>query len=126
MSVSHRPNPGEIDALFEGRCDLSEIVEDVACLGARLIIQAAVEAEVEVFLGRARYQPAVDCPDARPRGRNGFVSYAGLAPLLALAERAALSQLISDRVRIDPAATKVKSAGANPVGKLTSAGVRAR
>jgi hypothetical protein len=49
-----------------------------------------------------------------------LVSYAGLAPLLALAERAALSQLISDRVRIDPAATKVKSAGANPVGKLTS------
>jgi hypothetical protein len=49
-----------------------------------------------------------------------LVSFAGLAPLLALAERAGLSQLIGERVRIDPAATKVKSAGVNPAGKLTS------
>jgi hypothetical protein len=48
------------------------------------------------------------------------VSFAGLAPLLALAERAGLSELISERVQIDPTATKVKSAGANPAGKLTS------
>ena len=47
---------GEIDALFDGSRELSEIIEDVARLGARLIIQTAVEAEVEVFLGRARYQ----------------------------------------------------------------------
>ena len=33
---------GEIDALFDGSRDLSEIIEDVARLGARLIIQTAV------------------------------------------------------------------------------------
>ena len=63
---------GEIDALFDGSRDLSEIIEDVARLGARLIIQAAVEAEVDVFLGRARYQRAADCPDARAGSRNGY------------------------------------------------------
>ena len=64
-------------------------------------------------------------PDVWSRARAEFddvnlVSFAGLAPLLALAERAGLSQLIGERVRIDPAATKVKSAGVNPAGKLTS------
>ena len=63
---------GEIDALFDGSRELAEIIEDVARLGARLIIQTAVEAEVEVFLGRARYQRAADCPDARPGSRNGY------------------------------------------------------
>lgn len=63
---------GEIDALFDGSRDLSEVIEDVARLGARLIIQTAVEVEVDVFLGRARYQRAVDCPDARAGSRNGF------------------------------------------------------
>jgi putative transposase len=75
--VSVRVSPtekirGEIDALFDGSRDLSEVIEDVARLGARLIIQAAVEAEVEVFLGRARYQRAAECPDARAGSRNGF------------------------------------------------------
>ena len=63
---------GEIDALFDGSRELSEIIEDVARLGARLIIQTAVEAEVEVFLGRARYQRASGCPDGRAGSRNGF------------------------------------------------------
>lgn len=62
----------EIDALFDGSRELSEIIEDVARLGARLIIQTAVEAEIDLFLGRARYQRAADCPDARPGSRNGF------------------------------------------------------
>jgi putative transposase len=39
-----------------GERELGEVIEDVARLGARLIIQTALEAEVEVFLGRARYQ----------------------------------------------------------------------
>ena len=63
---------GEIDALFDGSRELTEIIEDVARLGARLIIQTAVEAEVEVFLGRARYQRAADVPDARAGSRNGY------------------------------------------------------
>ena len=46
----------EIEALFGSGRDLSEVLENVARLGARLIMQAAVEADVEEFLGRARYQ----------------------------------------------------------------------
>jgi hypothetical protein len=70
----------EIDALFtEGR-DLVEVIEDVARLGARLIIQTAVEAEVDAFLGRARYQRTATVTAAgggdeeaavRPGYRNG-------------------------------------------------------
>ncbi len=67
----------EIDALFTEGCDLVEVIEDVARLGARLIIQTAVEAEVDAFLGRARYQrAAADASDGdeqtvRPGHRNG-------------------------------------------------------
>src|SRR6478735_5650739 len=75
--VSARVSPtdrirGEIDALFDGSREIGEVIEDVARLGARLIIQTAVEAEVEVFLGRARYQRVADCPDARSGSRNGY------------------------------------------------------
>jgi hypothetical protein len=49
-----------------------------------------------------------------------LVSLAGMVPVLALAERAGLSGLFNDRVRIDPARTRVKSAAVNPAGKLTS------
>ena len=73
------------------------------------------------------YQKALEVklPDVWSRATATFdeanlVSYAGLAPVLTLAERAGLSELIGERVRIDPAATKVRSAGVNPVGKLTS------
>lgn len=64
-------------------------------------------------------------PDAWSRATAVFddvnlVSFGGLAPLLALAERAGLSELIRERVRIDSEATKVPSAGVNPAGKLTS------
>src|SRR5512132_1779613 len=75
--VSARVSPtdrirGEIGALFDGSREISEVIEDVARLGARLIIQTAVEAEVDGFLGRARYQRSADCPDARAGSRNGF------------------------------------------------------
>jgi putative transposase len=67
--VSSRVSPtdrlrAEIDALFTGERDLVEVLEDVARLGARLLIQTAVEAEVAEFLGRARYQRAAAA--ARP------------------------------------------------------------
>lgn len=68
----------EIDALFASDRDLVEVIEDVARLGARLIIQTAVEAEVDAFLGRARYQRATAAADSgdkamlvRPGHRNG-------------------------------------------------------
>ncbi|HSU12253.1 MAG TPA: IS256 family transposase [Pseudonocardia sp.] len=63
---------GEIDALFGSGRELGEVLEDVARLGARLIMQAAVEAEVEEFLGRARYQRREQVPQARPGSRNGY------------------------------------------------------
>ena len=61
----------EIDALFTGERDLVEVLEDVARLGARLLIQTAVEAEVAEFLGRARYQRAAAAAQAQPGHRNG-------------------------------------------------------
>jgi len=48
------------------------VLEEVARLGAWLIIQAALEAEVTEFLGRARYQRAASAEDARPGCRNGY------------------------------------------------------
>ena len=62
----------EIDALFTEGIDLARTLEQVARLGARLIIQTAVEAEVEEFLGRARYQRVAEVEDARVGSRNGF------------------------------------------------------
>ena len=64
----------EINALFTGDRDLVEVLEDVARLGARLIIQTALEAEVTEFLGRTRYQRAASAEDARPGSRNGYCS----------------------------------------------------
>jgi putative transposase len=63
---------GEMDALFDSGRDLAEILEDVARLGARLIMQTALEAEVAEFLGRSRYQRRTEVPDARPGSRNGY------------------------------------------------------
>jgi putative transposase len=75
--VSRRVSPteqirDEIDALFTGDRDLVEVLEEVARLGARLIIQTALEVEVTEFLGRARYQRAASAEDARPGCRNGY------------------------------------------------------
>ena len=75
--VSKRVSPTEsiraqIDALFDGSRELVEIIEDVARLGAQLIIQTAVEAEVTAFLGRARYERAGGSEQAASGSRNGF------------------------------------------------------
>jgi transposase-like protein len=74
--VSQRVSPvdrirGEIDALFDGDRDLAVVLEDVARLGAKLIIQLAVEAEVTEFLGRARYERAATGESVREGSRNG-------------------------------------------------------
>jgi hypothetical protein len=65
----------------------------------------------------------VKLPDAWVRATPIFddgnlVSFAGLAPVMALAERAGLSELIGERVRFR--STSVASAGVSPAGKLTS------
>ena len=44
----------------------------MARLGAQLLMQAALEAEITEFLGRDRYQRAAACEDARPGSRNGY------------------------------------------------------
>jgi putative transposase len=75
--MPHRVSPtervrGHIDELFASGRQLPEILEDVARLGAQLLMQAALEAEISEFLGRGRYQRAAACEDARPGSRNGY------------------------------------------------------
>jgi transposase-like protein len=62
---------GEIDALFTADRDLAEVLEDVARLGARLLLQTALEAEVTEFLGRDRYARG---DRTRAGHRNGYQS----------------------------------------------------
>ncbi len=62
----------KIDALFAEDRPLQEVLEEVARLGAQLLLQAALEAEVSEFLGRDRYQRADAVPGARAGSRNGF------------------------------------------------------
>jgi putative transposase len=74
--VSKRVSPtarlrAEIDELFAAERDLASILEAVARLSVRLVMQTAIQAEVEEFLGRARYQRRDE--DADPAGsRNGW------------------------------------------------------
>lgn len=49
---------------------------------------------------------------------ENLISCAGLAPVMGLAEQAGLSQLLTERVHVDPGL--VASAGVNPAGKITS------
>src|ERR1700677_321648 len=62
----------KIDELFASDCELPEILDEVARLGAQLLMQAALEAEVTEFLGRDRYQRTAATPDAQPGSRNGY------------------------------------------------------
>lgn len=51
---------------------LPEISEEITRLGAQLLMQAALEAEVTEFLGRDRYARAALTEDARLGSRNGY------------------------------------------------------
>jgi len=75
--VTERVSPTEriradIDELFATEGDLGEALEQVARLGARLLLQSALEAEVTEFLGRNRYQRRALAREARAGSRNGF------------------------------------------------------
>ena len=75
--MAHRVSPtdrirGHIDELFAQDRPLPEILEEVARLGAQLLMQAALEAEVTEFLGRDRYARAALAEDVRPGSRNGY------------------------------------------------------
>jgi putative transposase len=75
--VSRRVSPCErlhaqIDEVFAGGGDLAVALERVAQLGARLLLQVAVEGEVAAFLGRERYARFASSEDARAGMRNGY------------------------------------------------------
>src|SRR5512144_377867 len=75
--VSSRVSPteclcAEIDEVCVASGDLASAIEQVARLGAQLLLQAALEAEVTVFLGRDRYARAASTEDARAGSRNGY------------------------------------------------------
>jgi len=60
----------EIDELFASDQDLASVLEDVGRLTVRLLMQQAIEAEVDVFLGRLRYEKRTE---EHPAGhRNGW------------------------------------------------------
>ena len=58
----------DIDELFASQRELGDVLEEVARLGVRLLLQTAIEAEVTEFLGRPRYAHG---ERARPGSRNG-------------------------------------------------------
>ena len=75
--MSKRVSPAQrlraqIDGVFSGGQDLARALEEVARLGAQLLLQCAVEAEVAAFLGRERYARLAGTEDARPGMRNGY------------------------------------------------------
>jgi len=62
----------EIDDLFASEGDLGEVLEQVARLGARLLLQTALEAEVTEHLGRNRYERRTKAEEPRAGSRNGY------------------------------------------------------
>ena len=69
LSASERVR-SEIDALFaDPERELGAVLEEVARLSVRLVMQAALEAEVSDFLGRERYARR---EGARAGQRNGY------------------------------------------------------
>ena len=62
----------EIDQVFATGDDLATALEQVARLGAQLLLQAAVEAEVTGFLGRDRYARTASTDGAAAGQRNGY------------------------------------------------------
>ena len=72
--MSQRVSPAarvraQIDELFSSERELGAVLEEVARLGVRLLMQTALEAEVSEFLGRERYARGGGC---RAGSRNGY------------------------------------------------------
>ncbi len=73
--MSKRVSPTEhvraqIDELFGSGADLAEVLEEVGRLSVRLVLQAALEAEVDAFLGRTRYERRTE--ESPSGSRNGW------------------------------------------------------
>ncbi len=65
----------EIDDLFGATGEqrqLGDTLEEVARIGARLLLQTVLEAEVAEFLGRNRYERRAAANGARAGSRNGY------------------------------------------------------
>lgn len=60
----------EVDEVFASGADLATAIEQVARIGARLLLQTAIEAEATEFLGRERYARAATCDGAREGSRK--------------------------------------------------------
>ena len=60
----------EIDALFSSDADLASVLEQVGRLTVRLLIQQALDSEVNTFLGRGRYERRGH--DGPAGSRNGW------------------------------------------------------
>ena len=58
----------QIDDLFGSERELGEVLEEVARLGVRLLMQTAIEAEVTEFLGRERYSHGERVRQGSPNG----------------------------------------------------------
>jgi transposase-like protein len=75
--VTARVSPTEriraqIDELFASEGDLGQVLEEVARLATRLLLQTALEAEVTEFLGRDRYERRVASAEPTEGSRNGY------------------------------------------------------
>ena len=75
--MSKRVSPAErlrmeIDGVFARWRGLSGAIERVAQLGARLLLQSALQAEVAAFLSRDRYERTAAGKDRRAGMRNGY------------------------------------------------------
>jgi putative transposase len=62
----------QIDQLLMSGRPVGEVIEETARLGAQLLLQLALEAEVEEFLGRGRYERATGSVGVREGLRNGY------------------------------------------------------
>ena len=109
MPVRVSPTDGirhHIDELFARDLPLPEILEEVARLGAQLLMQAALEAEVTEFLGRDRYQRRQPAPVPGSAPVTGYrevtVKTTALRRMLRLGILAALDQRIALRYAIPP------------------------
>ena len=60
----------DIDALFSSDHDLSTVLEEVGRVTVRLLMQQAIEAEVDTFLGRRPYERRSE--DTPAGSRNGW------------------------------------------------------
>src|SRR4029450_8846132 len=117
--VSKRVSPtdrlrAEVKELFGSGRDLTSTLEGVARLSVRLMLQTALEVEVDAFLGRARYQRRdVDGPAGR---RNGSQPPTSVKTRMGAVER----QRPKVRAHVQACCSRVFGAGVTRTNALES------